>query len=54
MLAEGRRPDRRVPGIERFERRALAGRLARVLDGVVGAPPSGRGADVGSPDAVRA
>jgi hypothetical protein len=54
VLAEGRRPDREVPGIERFERRALAARLAGVLDDVVGAPSTLLVADVGSPDALRA
>ena len=36
VLAEGRRPDKAVAGIERYERRALTEQLASVLDDVVG------------------
>ncbi|HSC92514.1 MAG TPA: hypothetical protein VLB86_12725, partial [Gaiellaceae bacterium] len=46
-LANGRRPDRAVPGIERFERRRIAEQFASVLDEAVGVParaPHGAGA----------
>jgi glycosyltransferase involved in cell wall biosynthesis len=53
MLSEGRRPDRPAVGIERFERRALAHRLAELLDNVVDGRPSGDRTTDRTPHAVR-